>query len=276
MRKLIIFIAMMLAMTGSVFADEFVSVLDGNGNDYGYGVVQTSDGGYAVTGYTQSYGGGDNDIILTKFDSSGTEQWTSTLGGTSDDRGYDVIQTSDGGFVVSGQTASYGSGTDIILVKFNEYGDEQWTSTLGGTSVDAGRGVIQTSDGGYAVTGKTQSYGSINYDVILVKFNEYGDEQWTSSLAVSGLSDDAEGWDVIQTSDGGYAVAGYILDGMLADIILVKFDSSGNEQWTSTFRQGPDSFYGSVIQTSDGGFVVSGTTVNYGGTGNDIFLVKFD
>ena len=128
----------------------------GTGWDQGQSVSQTSDGCYIVTGYTASYGAGGNDMFLAKYDSAGTLAWNKTWGGTSADGGGSVQQTSDGGYIVTGDTVSYGAGSnDVLLAKYDSAGTLSWNKTWGGTGADIGWSTKQTSDGGYVVAGWT-------------------------------------------------------------------------------------------------------------------------
>ncbi|MBT7497566.1 PQQ-binding-like beta-propeller repeat protein, partial [Candidatus Woesearchaeota archaeon] len=249
--------------------------LGGDSSERGYSVVETSDGGFIVTGHTYSYGGSDYDVLLVKFNSSGAEQWTKSLGGSSSEKGFDVVETSEGDFVVTGSTQSYGDGGDsILLVKFNSSGVEQWTKSLGGNNNDVGRSIVETSDGGFVVTGYTQSYGDGGVDVLLAKFNSSGNELWTKSVGGASVE---WGYDVIEIS-GGFVVTGYThsYGSSDADVLLIKFDSSGNELWTKYLSGNSDDEGHAVVEASDGGFVVTGRTKSYGGIDIDVLLVKFD
>jgi hypothetical protein len=147
----------------------------GTGNDCGLSVQQTLDGGYIIVGYTNSFGAGNYDFYLIKTDSTGDTLWTRTYGGTNEDEGYSVQQTSDGGYIVVGYTASFGtSSADVYLIKTDSIGDTLWTRTYGGTSDDEGYSVQQTSDGGYIIAGVTWSYGAGYADVYLIKTDENG------------------------------------------------------------------------------------------------------
>jgi len=175
--------------------------------DRGRSVQQTSDGGYIIAGYTYSFGAGCTDVYLVKTDSSGDTLWTRTYGGSSDDLGWSVQQTSHGGYVIAGTTFSFGAGSnDVYLVKTDSSGDTLWTRTYGGSDLDYGNSVQQTSDGGYIIAGGTRSFGIGARDVYLIKTNSSGDTLWTRTYG--GSSGDA-GYSVQQTTDGGYIIAGY-------------------------------------------------------------------
>jgi len=258
------------------FKQGFEETYGGTDNDFGYSVVQTIDGGYAIAGYTASYGVAGANFWLIKTDSAGTVQWNQTYGGANDDIGYSVVQTSDGGYAIAGETLSYGAGgTDVWLVKTDSTGVAQWNQTYGGTNDDYGRSVVQTSDGGYAITGWTQSYGAGSGDSWLIKTDAAGTAQWNQTYG--GTSVD-QGFSVIQTIDGGYAIAGYTesYGSGGIDVWLVKTDGSGTAQWNQTYGGSSSDFGYSVVQTIDGGYAVAGTTLSYGAGSEDSWLVKTD
>ncbi|MFH1213455.1 MAG: T9SS type A sorting domain-containing protein [Candidatus Neomarinimicrobiota bacterium] len=240
--------------------------------DIGYSVQQTTDGGYIVTGYTNSYGLGYYDLWLVKTNASGDTLWTKTYGGPNSDLGYSVQQTTDGGYIVTGRTDLYGLGTDLWLIKTNASGDTLWTKTYGGPNSDYGYSVQQTTDGGYIVTGRADLYG-LGGDLWLIKTNVSGDTLWTKTYG--GPNSDI-GYSVQQTTDGCYVVVGYTygFDGTNGDLWLIKTNASGDTLWTKTYG-GPSSDYGrSVQQTDDGGYIVVGYTFGLDGTDPDVWLLK--
>ena len=243
--------------------------------EMGYSVQQTSDAGYIVTGYTTSYGAGRNDVYLIKTDAVGDTLWTRTYGGTHNDEGYSVRQTSDGGYIVAGVTASFADTLDgdVYLIKTNASGDTLWTRTYGGAGTDTGCFVQQTSDGGYVVAGYTNSFGAGGYDVYVIKTNVSGDTLWTRTYGGTGHD---HGYSVRQTPDGGYLVVGATLSygAGFSDVWLIKTSASGDTLWTRTYGGIYQDYGRSVWQTSDGGYVIAGYTDSYGAGGTDVYLIK--
>ncbi len=265
-----------LVKTDSSGNEEWSKTFGGENADLAYSVIQTSDGGYAIAGYTRSHGAGEEDFWLVKTDSSGNGEWNKTFGGENLDWADSVIQTSDGGYVLAGFTRSYGAGgDDFWLVKTDSSGNQEWNKTHGGENDDVAREVIQTSDGGYAIAGYTGSYGAGREDFWLVKTDSSGNMEWSKTF---GGQDNDLVISAIQTSDGGYALAGitYSYGAGGGDFWLVKTDSSGNEEWNKTFGGKNYDIARSVIQTSDGGYAIVGSTGSSGDGGYDIWLIKTD
>jgi hypothetical protein len=255
---------------------EWTRNFGGNSNESGYSLQQTADGGYIIVGYTQSYGAGQADVYLIKTDVSGITQWTHTYGGTSNDYGYSVQQTSDGGYVIAGQTYSYGLGeSDVWLIRTDALGNQLWTHYYGGLEPEIGRAVRQTADGGYIIAGSTKSYGAGAYDVFLVKTDDLGNQQWTQTFGGSNYD---MGYSVQLTQDGGYIVAGDSASygTGICDAYLIKTNASGNQEWSQTFG-GSDSDYGrSCQQTSDDGYILAGYTNSYGAGDYDVYLIRLE
>jgi hypothetical protein len=248
----------------------------GSNDEEGQCVRQTTDGGYIITGYTKSYGAGGEDLYMIKTDANGTEQWTKVFGGSEDDGGTSVQQTTDGGYILAGHTLSLGAGSvDAWLIKTDESGNEQWTKTFGGYGSDGAYCVQQTDDGGYILTGWTWSYGPGLGNVWLVKTDTNGNEQWNQ---VFGGTDVDRGFFVQQTQDKGYIITGYTSSegAGLDDMLLIKTDSSGNEEWTKTYGGTGRDYGNSVQQTLSGGYIIAGYTLSYGAGSEDVWVVKTD
>jgi len=254
---------------------QWAKTFGGSSGDVAYSVQQTIDGGYIVAGYTYSFGAGLSEVFLLKTDASGNLQWAKTFGGSYYDYALSVQQTSDGGYIVAGETRSFGAGgSDVFLLKTDASGNLQWAKTFGGSYVDSAFSVQQTSDGGYIVAGGTYSFGAGSSDVFLLKTDASGNLQWAKTF---GGSSNDRAYSVQQTSDGGYIVAGYTRSfGAGGDVFLLKTDASGNLQWAKTFGGGDYDRTYSVQQTSDGGYIVAGRTSSFGAGSYDAFLLKTD
>ena len=138
----------------------------GAGEDVAYSLVETSDGGYSIAGAT------NGNVLLVKTDEQGNLEWNHTYGGG---RAYSLVKTSDGGYAIAGYTNSFSSeGTDFWLIKTDEYGNMEWNRTYGGEEWERARSLIETSDGGFALAGYTDSFGAEGYDFWLVKTDESG------------------------------------------------------------------------------------------------------
>ena len=254
-------------------ADVWTATFGGTADDEGYGVAHSADGGYVVVGRTSSFGAGSDDIYIVKADASGKQVWTETSGGTGSDVGYSVAPTSDGGYIITGVSWTVFIGTKVCLLKLDGSGNEVGAGTIGGDGVDIGRSVAQTTDGGYIVAGETDSYGSGERDVYLIKADAGCHELWHKVFGGPYMD---VGRSVAQTSDGGYVVLGETdTSGAGVPVIyLVRTDTSGNKVWAKTFDGGGANHGYSVQPTSDGGFIIAGQTA--GGGGGYVYLIKTD
>jgi hypothetical protein len=259
----------------------FCKAIGGPSIEAGNSLIQTSDGGYAIAGSTTSFGPVGADVYLVKLDANGNLQWTKTIGGPNYEEGRSLIQTSDGGYAIAGETYSFGAGGyDVYVVKLDANGNLQWTKTIDGPNYEEGRSLIQTSDGGYAIAGYTRSFGAGEADVYVVKLDANGNLQWTKTI---GGKNDEESESLIQTADGGYAIAGYTIAGYTeysgageSDVYVVKLDAKGNLQWSKTIRGKGWDVGLSLIQTSDGGYAIAGYTSSFGAGSGDVYVVKLD
>ena len=224
-----------------------------------------------------SFGAGNYDFLLVKVNASGAVQWNQTYGGTDYDYAYSVIQTSDGGYAMVGETNSSGAGgSDFWLIKTDTTGNMQWNKTYGGTGADTGVAVVQNSDGGYALAGRTSSFGAGGNDIWLIKTDATGNMLWNKTYGGPGTE---QGNAMVQTSDGGYAIFSPTTSfstGGGQDVWLVKTDSMGNMLWNKTYGGPGNETAVYLIQTSDGGYALTGTTTSFGAGGRDVLLIKTD
>ena len=250
----------------------FTKNFGGNLWDYGNSVQQTIDGGYIITGEISSSENGSSDIWLIKTDSEGQEEWNQTFDGNDRDYGKSVQQTVDGGYVITGSTGSDYS-YDVWLIKTDSKGKEEWNQTFSGYHKDYGHSVQQTIDGGYIITGETSSSGNGSSDVLLIKTDQQGQEEWIQTF---GGSDYDIGNSIEQTYDGGYIITGSTRSygNGSDDILLIKTNSQGQEEWNQTFGGGYIDIGNSIKQTSDNGYIITGYTQSYGNGSRDVWLIK--
>ena len=244
-----------------------------------YALVQTSDGGYALAGWTDSFGIGVNNAWLVKTDQNGNVLWNKTYGGTGSNQAYSMVQTSDGGYALAGYSNSYGPFGSFWLVKTDASGNTEWNKTYGASVEEAfyatAYSLIQTSDGGYALAGEKEFFTG-NADAWLVKTDASGNMEWNKTY---GETDYSGAGCVIQTSDGGYALAGWTRSLVAAGgtaAWLIKTDANGNMLWNKTYGGISNDGAWSVIQTSDGGYALAGYTLSYGAGSDDFWLIKTD
>ena len=211
---------------------DWSNTFGGNQNDNGLSVISTNDAGFAITGMTRSLGDSNGDVWLIKVNSNGEIEWERTYGGDDTEYGRTIQQTVDGGYIIIGQTESFGLGyNDAYLIKTDSQGNEIWSQTFGGQGTDQGRQVVNTLDEGYLISGYTDSFGTLGgFNFWLVKANSLGELEWQRFYGEQG---DDRGLSGIQTSDGGYAIAGYTNSGTSSgsDILFIKTDDNGSAEF---------------------------------------------
>ncbi|WP_104371243.1 hypothetical protein [Desulfocucumis palustris] len=248
--------------------------------DMAYAACQTSDGGYIVTGKSLPANNSEAsyyNAALLKLDSLGLLQWQKIYGGAGDDCGSAVLQTSDGGYLIAGETPkpySVLANTDVYLVKTDASGNKLWERNYGGDNDDTAACISKTREGDYVITGETGSPENGNVDVYLIKINKDGNKIW--ERAFGGPDTDSGAW-VSQTGDGGYIVAGKTFSAAGGyNAYLLKTDPEGNKLWEKNYGGPGWDTAGMVEQTSDGGFIVTGQTSSFSNGNFDLYLLKTD
>jgi hypothetical protein len=248
----------------------------GTGIDAAYSTQQTVDGGYILAGLTESKGAGAADVWLIKTDEDGNMLWDKVFGGTSKDVAYCVRQTTDGGYIIAATTLSMGDyNGDFWLIKTDSDGNKVWDKIFGGTDVESATSVLQTADGGYIMTGCTQSYGAGGEDVWLLRTDSSGNKLWDKTY---GGTDFDSANSVIATKDGGYIIAGYTFSYGAGgeDGWIIKTDASGNKLWDKTYGGVNDDSFSSVKQTSNGRYLFCGIYDSSIAYNSDMWLIKTD
>ncbi len=245
----------------------------GINNEQSNAMKRTSDGNIIIAGRTSSFGAGNTDCYLLKIDQNGETLWLKTYGGSNEDEAFDVIQTLDSGYILVGNTLSYGIGMgNIYLIKTNVTGDTVWTKTFGGITFSMGWSVLQVIDGGFILSGFDMSEDK---NMVIIKTNANGDLVWEKNYRFSGgLS---YGTTIIKTVDGGYAIIGTQIDSTsFSDIKLLKVDTNGDSLFAQTYGGIDNEAGADIIQTNDDGFIITGLTESFGAGGKDVYLIKTD
>ena len=206
-----------------------------------------------------------------------TVVWSRIYGGSEFELGTSLIQTIDGGYALLGDTNSYGAGGyDLWLVKTDCEGHQVWTKTYGGEDTEVTNhtnSLQQTSDGGFVIVGRTESFGMGSSDILLIKTDAAGTMEWNKTF---GSGNWEEAYSVFQTSDGGYAIAGFTgspLSGY-TQIYIIKTDAFGNKLWDKTYNVRDLDYATDIIELTDG-YIVVGNTATWGGPGGT-WLAKLD
>ena len=290
-----------LNSSGSI---EWQKTYGGTLMEQGQSIVQTQEGGYILVGSTSSTNGdvignhGEYDVWVVKLNSSGSIEWQKALGGTILDIGKGILQIQDGTYIVAGTVRSINGdvignhgGGDIWVVKLNSTGSLLWQKTYGGGTSDGLNSIYATTDGGYAITGGSNSLsGDVTqnqggYDNWVIKLNSSGTIEWQRTI---GGSQTDIGESITQAPDGGFVVVGYTFsnDGDIygnqgiVDSWIVKLNSTGTIEWQKLLGGSSHDSSSSIVKTLNGSYIISGNSNSQDGdlTGNngnsDVWVVK--
>jgi hypothetical protein len=246
----------------------------GAARDIAYGVYPTSDGGFILVGATRSSGSGLTDLYLVKANTQGDSMWAKAFGGSEQDFGYSVLETSDSGFIAVGFTESSGSGMgDIFIIRTDASGDSIWARTFGGSADERALKIKPANDSGFIITGYSSSFGSGGTDVYLLKISNHGDSVW--AFTYGGLQDDC-GYDIENAANGGYIVSGITRSFGEGgeDVYLLRLSEQGDTNWTQTYGGSSDDGAAAVIEMPDNTLLIAGKTYSFGAGGYDVWLIR--
>lgn len=242
-------------------------------NLFGNVVHQTTDGGYIIVG---SVGGSWLwDVQVTKADANGDLVWQKSFGKSSGpDHGYDILQTSDGGYLALGGTSTYGQGGyDLWLIKLTADGTEQWNKTIGGATMEEPKSFTKAVDGGYVIVGITDASDDMG-DMLVVKTNDAGDVSWQKTF---GNPESGEDGICIKTVSNGYIVLGSLYDmNGTESLWVIHLDSQGTVTWDRQIAANGSLHGTSITPTTDGGYFITGTLFDMVNWVSDVYLVKLN
>ncbi|MGB5498201.1 MAG: hypothetical protein WBM77_04685, partial [Maribacter sp.] len=293
---------------------EWVRSFGGSGEDSGQAVITTSDGGYAILGFSNSLDGdiigkttAVNDYWLLKLDAAGNLEWNKTYGGSKDDRGQSLAQTIDGGYILTGYAMSDdGDGSnnegfhDNWILKLDASGNIEWEKSFGFSGHDHSYDIIQTQDGGFFFIGflditaaRADGYNEKGQFLTRhgvgefwgTKIDAQGNVQWRKYF---GGTNNDRAHAVVQSNDGGFVLAGFsesddfdISDTKGSyDFWVVKIASTGDLVWERSFGGSGIEIAYDIAKTTDNGYVITGNTfsndtdVSKNNGESDVWLIK--
>lgn len=263
----------------SLLQPQWTKTYGGSDWDFGKCVEQTTDGGYIICGSTYTYGQGNEDYYLIKTNSSGDTLWTKTFGGVNEDVANSVVQTIDGGYILTGTSKSMGDTLgDIYTVKTNSLGDTTWTNKFGGTHLDYGNDILESRFGRYIIGGESQSLGNPDSDGIIVVISTTGS---TIGLMYRTYLPDFDNVESIaEDTSGRIAMTGRTITNGDAYGNGDVYFSLINKDWgfinATTFGATGYDKGCSIEPTKDKGFIICGYTTSFNNFLDDIYLIKTD
>ena len=267
MKNIMITLFLFVLLFKSIFAQNILWKKNfglNTADDFGRSVIETSDGGIAIVGDTDSFGAGGNDVWLIKTNAGGDTLWTKTYGGTNGDFGYSIKQIEDGGFIIGGATYSYGvGGADFYIIRTDSIGDTLWTKTFGEVNDDFCLSLDTLVDG-YILAGKKNSNQPFKPDIWIIKIDQIGNLIWQKTYSTSG---DDVAYSVDKTNDGGFIIAAE----WSAVGLLMKINSLGDSLWSKSLEAG----LRSVTRLDYGGYILTGAIWN-GAEEVNVLLLKTD
>lgn len=249
---------------------KFYNRYGGNGYDFAYDVKQTLDKGYIITGSTNSFGKGNTDMYLLKIDSMGQKKFETSFGGYSNDIGKSILELPDSSIVILGYTSSLGlGGYDIYLVKVDKTGNLLWQKTIGGSDWDFANSIQKTVDGGFIIAGSTYSFGYGNSDGYVLKTDGNGNVIWAKTF---GGDKDDEFNSVIQSSDGGFVIAGCTksYNDSFGDAWVFKLNSVGDSLYSESLGGNYYDYFSNVIELPNLNLYYVGANKSYKNDANSV------
>lgn len=275
------FLMLLLSMSIRALAQppdtSWLKTYGGVGSDGGRTVIETSDQGYLIAGWTWSYGSGRSDVFLIRTTCTGDTLWTRAFGSPFSDSYASALETGDNNFIVAYTRGLTTGNADISLVKIDSNGDTLWTKSHGSMTVDGCYDVQQTNDSGFVIIGWTYS-GAGGADVYMIKTDANGDTLWSRTY---GGPEDDYGYSIQCTNDQGYIIGGYTNSFGSGDYdsYIIKTDMHGDTLWTRVLGGNFDDFGYSVYETPDTNYLLVGATWSFGpGTpdNSNVYLIKYN
>lgn len=253
----------------------------GQDSDYGTGVALAGDGGYALYGYGYSWSSGAGSVlVLVKTDEQGAQEWRATYGDPElENEANEIIATSDGGFLLTGQVFDDMRFYQGLAIKVDAQGVEEWSLALGGDDMDDDyvRAALERDDGGFVLAGHTESSGAGEADGWLIGVSASGEVEWERTFGGTNYD---YGYALVAPSDGGWLLAGATYSDVVdiqCDAWLVRTGEQGAATWEARLGDGEHDYVFGAVERPAGGFLLAGTSYDaYGDGGVDLSLWATD
>lgn len=265
----------LLVKTTSLGFASWIRVYGGSGDEEAYCVTQSADGGYVVSGYSDSYSGGNSDGLMFKVNASGNVVWSKTYGGAGKEQINQHIEAF-GRIITAGRTGSYSTGDDDAhLTWHDQTGNIVWSRVFGGNSNDRLTGISTTVDNAIVFCGATQSYGN-DYEPLLGKIDTSGTIQWLNTYGGGASADVASS--VTRDNGNGFLVAGYTrsFGNGATDALFFRTDQNGSTIWGRTLGSVSDDAGRCAYNPMNGNYMLTGVMSGYGYGAMDYFVADFD
>ena len=252
--------------------------------DYSFSrILETNDGAYILSGFSNSYTHFQGDVWVIKIDNNGREEWNRTYGGNNFDYGADIITAHDYGYIILGNTYSYGGGNcDCWIIKIDDNGNERWNKTFGEGFYEQGETLVRTEDDCYIAGGIAEyvidaenDYFYLDFDMWLFKFDNFGNLIWEEMIGERFFDEFVSSIEL--SSNSGFLISGrkdYLANGKI-DALLIKTDQNGKVEWKKNIEGSENQFAVNTIQTDNNDYMVFGMTNSYGKGDYDAWIILY-
>lgn len=248
----------------------------GAANDEANEIFVMQDGNLLILGTTASYGAGGNDVYLIKIDTSGALLWQKFFGGPAGESGEDIVQTSDGNYMITGVTSGFGSGLrDVYVLKVNSSGTLIWSKTFGGAADDGGSSLCNADTGDVMLFNFTDNYGALNRDLYVIRINSVGDSLGSWRY---GGAEYEEAQSIERTNDGNFILFGHTASfGHIEhNTYAVKISGTGTVIWQNNYGGSMHDGGEHGKQCNEGGYIFAGRSVSFANNFEQMYLIKTD
>jgi hypothetical protein len=244
--------------------------------DLAYSVLETADHGFVLTGKAWNAANGSEDLLLLKTDADGSVQWQQLIGGVYNDYGYRLAATSDGGYIIAGQTGSYSNGMlDAWIVKTDANGKQLWHRSYGGSGYDGAWDVRECPNGDFIVAGYTEMNGGGEWNAWLIRLDPLGNEVWNRIFGSGGFSSANS---VIPLEEGGFLVNGSVAlnEDVYTTLWLFQITDDGALLWEKKFDGDEAEMSAGMRRSTGGSLAMLGNRTYPQEQNNDIVLTITD